>query len=1029
MGVAVKKLRIGRRRGQAASISPLELAFRPAFVDGRWQTPDRFNFARDVVEALATDPKRQALTCVTKDGVIEPRTFLQLAERSSRWATALKSHDVLRGDCVLVLLDVSLSLVEVVLGCLKVGAVPIPTSPGISAAALEARLATTGAVLVVANPASESHIVQLSFTQDVLYVQGEGHVPRRSEAALAPTEDTAAQDVALLLWTSGMESTPKPVAHTHGATFAARLQAEHWLGAGEGDVAWCATDSGSALMAWQTLFGTWARGAEVVVQESRLEPVERADLARRLGTTVLCLMPSEYRALAGLRNLDRLRPPSLRRLVSTGDRLDPDVVAVFEEAWGLTIHDGYGQTETNVITAAAEGAPPDSIGRALPGLYVSVVDDTGNELPPGIEGNLAVRGRPPTLFAGYWERSDETRRSFLGDWYVTGDYARADEEGTLWFVGRSEDVITSRGRTFGPYEVEHALVAHEAVSESAVIGVRDLERGGQYIRAFVVLAPGVEGTEQLQAEIRHFADESLPEQQVPREIEFVDELPTSPTGAVSRAALRAQPVAGRPLWELPPTSEPEPPPTVAQLLEVVQPPTQATGPTVVAEPQPGPFFVVEPVEVDEPAVQPTSESVVMPEPVIAPVPPPQPEAPPAHDEPPASHAPEFGLAPVPEAVEEVRFVPETEPVSETEPVQQVTPATEAEPVQEVPFATEAKPVHEIRIVPDPEVVSERKPAPEAHVVQDPEPVPAPEAPPSEVVDAPFAFDAPFVSEVPILPEAPSAPDLPSVFEVVSAPEAPATPEPPAETTPADDLPAPIVQPEAEVAVDPPPAWPGQIQAPPPPRQRPDEAPPTTTDEPADAGTAAAAEPVAAEPPPARPEPSAPPEPLPDYIVDPALTLERLARQASPPPPEPEPEPELGPLPEYVVDPQRRLKPVGDPGPPPAPQPDPVAASQEGAPTLEFPSAGTAYLGLPPVTSGPVDERKHGRGNRSRTGAPPPESDRPKRERSENEPGDDVETDWMRGLSSRLSAYGLSSAPADDEPPESHPAANEDEQSA
>ena len=304
-----------------------------------------------------------------------------------------------------------------------------------------------------------------------------------------------------------------------------------------------------------------------MLHHGEFEPLERLDLIYRLGATILCQSPSEYRrarrASASSSGSGRRR---LRRLVSTGDYLDPEIIAAFEERWGLTIHDGYGQAETNIVVAngAEAGFKPGSLGRAVPGHHVAVIDGEGNELPTGIEGDLAVRGRPPTLFAGYWESPEETKSAFRGDWYLTGDVAMADEEGFFWFVGRAEDVISSRGRTFGPYEVRAHLRGHDAIAASAVVGLRDLQRGGHFVRAYVVPGPKHEGSEQLQAELRQFVADALPEQQVPREIIFVDELPTV-GGKVDRNELRERPVGGRPLWDMPPTSEIEldaPPVTV-----------------------------------------------------------------------------------------------------------------------------------------------------------------------------------------------------------------------------------------------------------------------------------------------------------------------------------------------------------------------------------------------------------------------------------------------------------------------------------
>ncbi len=338
MGVAVKRLRIGRRREREVVKSPIELALAPALAEERWSVPQRFNFTRDVMEPLALDPKRRALTYLSRDGIIEPKSFIELADNADRWATMLRERDVQPGDRVVLLLGTNAEWLELLLACIKIGAVATPCSPHLPVEALDARIAAAGPALVVATPASERDLGGLTYTPEVHYAAEDDR--RKSSDTLddVPTEDTAASDLALLVWSSGTATSPKPIAHTHGATFAARIAAETWLDAAAGDAVWCTTDAGAAQSLW-SVFGTWARRAEVLLQDGQLEPLERLDLIHRLGATILCQTPADYRALAELRELPRFRTARLRRLVSVGDALDPDVVAVFEEAWGLTIHD------------------------------------------------------------------------------------------------------------------------------------------------------------------------------------------------------------------------------------------------------------------------------------------------------------------------------------------------------------------------------------------------------------------------------------------------------------------------------------------------------------------------------------------------------------------------------------------------------------------------------------------------------------------------------------------------------------------
>ena len=649
----MKGLRIGRRRGRDSDVplSPLELALRPALVDGRWQIPDRFNFTRDVVEALARDPKRRALTSLGKEGVIEPRSFLEISAGAALWATTLRENGVTPGDRVIVVAGNTVDWLEIVLGVMKTGAVVVPCMPSISASMLERQVSSTDAALVVAERALEPTIERMGFTPDAHFFDDNAGVKRSTkDIPAAATHDTASRDLAFIVSTPGVGGTRKDVAHTHGSAFATRVQAEHWLDVGRGDAVWCTTDAASPLTMWNTVIGPWSRGAEVVLHEGEFDADERLDLMFRLGPSILCQSPAEYGALAAHPKLERFRSPRLRRLVSTGDFLDPEVVAVFEERWGLTIYDGYGQAETNIIVAhLADGASqPGSLGRALPGHHVAIIDDQGNELPAGIEGDLAVRGRPPTLFAGYWELPEETKSAFLGDWYLTGDVALVDEEGFFTFLGRAEDVITSSGGTFSPFDVERVLTGHQAIAAAAVVGIRDLQRGGHFVRAFVVPKTGAEGSEQLEAELRQYAAQTLPDPQVPREIVFIDELPiVGPK--VSRHVLRERPLAGRPLWEMPPTSEPEmegaaplPPPIDGEFtprvdrgLETPQPVAlvpepQPDAPRAAALPETLPTVPEPPPLQPEsvlPAPEPVAEALPQPEPepVVEVVPEPEPE--------------------------------------------------------------------------------------------------------------------------------------------------------------------------------------------------------------------------------------------------------------------------------------------------------------------------------------------------------------------------------------------------------------------
>jgi acyl-coenzyme A synthetase/AMP-(fatty) acid ligase len=369
---------------------------------------------------------------------------------------------------------------------------------------------------------------------EVLYV-GEAELGEES----AETADTAAGDPAFILYTSGTTKDPKGVVHTHAYCFAKRMQAERWLTTGADDLVWCTAGTGWAKSIWNVLLGPWSAGSAIVLHEGGFDPEERFRLLEQLGVTVLCQAPTEYRLMAKLGELGQFDLSRVRHMVSAGEPLNPEVIKAFAAAFGLTIHDGYGQTENTLLVGNFPGMEirPGSMGRPSPGHEVGVIDEEGRVLPPGEEGDIALRGRTPTLFVGYYGAPEETDAVFRGDWYVTGDRATRDADGYLWFTGRADDVILSAAYRIGPFEVESALLEHEAVAESAVVGKPHSERG-QIVKAFVVLRPGYEGGAQLAGELQDHCRRVTAPYKYPREIEFVDSVPKTRSGKIRRVELR-----------------------------------------------------------------------------------------------------------------------------------------------------------------------------------------------------------------------------------------------------------------------------------------------------------------------------------------------------------------------------------------------------------------------------------------------------------------------------------------------------------
>ncbi len=495
-----------------------------------WSVPERFNFARDVVEQR----RGRAIVFVDRAGQVSEQSFEQVSAQTARWANRLRRAGVAEGDRLLVLVGKTLDWHPIMLAAVKIGAVSVPCSELLRAKDLAFRLEHSGARLVVADRAAEPEVAGLD--ADVIYTDA---AALEAEPDTAATADTHAADPAFILYTSGTTRDPKGAVHTHAYCFAKRAQAERWLAAAPGDRVWCTASTGWAKSIWNVLLGPWSVGAEIVLHEGGFDPDERLQLVSELGVTVLCQAPTEYRLEAKLPGLGGHDWSRVRHAVSAGEPLNPEVIKAFQDAFGLTIRDGYGQTENTLLVGNLAGmvVRPGSMGLPAPGHEIGVIDPDGEQLPPGAEGDIALRGRPPTLFAGYYRAPDETAACFRGEWYVTGDRATRDEDGYLWFTGRADDVILSAAYRIGPFEVESALLEHPAVAESAVVGKPDADRG-QIVKAFVVVRAGHDAGDALARELQEHCKRVTAPYKYPREIEFVDELPKTRSGKIRRVELR-----------------------------------------------------------------------------------------------------------------------------------------------------------------------------------------------------------------------------------------------------------------------------------------------------------------------------------------------------------------------------------------------------------------------------------------------------------------------------------------------------------
>jgi acyl-coenzyme A synthetase/AMP-(fatty) acid ligase len=512
-----------------------------------WETLERFNFGRDVVDAW--EDNRPAMIWLGANSEERRLTFGDFTRLSNRFANATRKMGVGRGDRVMVLLGKVPEWHAILTSLLKLGAIAIPCAPQLRSGDLKFRAEHSGSVAMISGPEGIGEVEKMRDAVPGLqhfvsvgeenegWEPFEGLVNEASEDFTA--EDTSSDEGAFILYTSGTTKNPKGVLHTHGYTHAKRMQAQYWLDLQEEDRLWCTSGTGWAKSIWNVYLGPWSLGTEIFFHEGGFDPAERLDLIQRYAITVLCQAPTEYRLLAKTPELEGADLFQLRHAVSAGEPLNPPVIERWKELHGVTVYDGYGQTENTLLVGNFPGLEvrPGSMGKPSPGCDVRVVDGEGNECPPGEPGDIALARPIPALFKEYWNQPDETEAVFRDGYYLTGDRAYRDEDKYLWFVGRSDDVILSAGYRIGPFEVESVLIEHHAVVESAVVPAPDEDRGS-VVKAYVVLGKGYEPSYWLARKIQDFCKAQTAPYKYPRQIEFISELPKTTSGKIRRVELR-----------------------------------------------------------------------------------------------------------------------------------------------------------------------------------------------------------------------------------------------------------------------------------------------------------------------------------------------------------------------------------------------------------------------------------------------------------------------------------------------------------
>ena len=515
----------------------------------RWpELGERFNWAVDWFDAYARGNARPALIIVEEDGQRTERTFDEMSTRSDQLAAWLANLGVQRGDSVLLMLGNQVELWEAMLAVMKLGAVIMPTTTAAGPTELIDRIRRGGAKFVITNPSETGKFDEVPGDYGRISIgPAEGWEDLRTAyqggpVSPTPHPETAPGDRLLLYFTSGTTSRPKLVEHTQVSYPVGHLSTMYWLGVRPGDVHLTISSPGWAKHAWSLFFAPWIAEATVFVYNySRFDAAALLHQIRSNGVTSFCAPPTVWRMLI---NADLSGGPgSLREVIGAGEPLNPEVIDKVSSAWGLTLRDGFGQTEMTAAVGNAPGVPvkAGSMGHPLPGMPVVLVDPLTNQRVDGVgEGEICfdLSVQPLALMTGYQGDDERNAEAMEGGWYHTGDVASRDDEGYITYIGRTDDVFKASDFKISPFELESVLIEHRAVAEAAVVPAPDEVRLA-VPKAYLMLAPGHVADAETAKSILAYARAHLQPWQRVRRIEFA-ELPKTISGKIRRVELRSR---------------------------------------------------------------------------------------------------------------------------------------------------------------------------------------------------------------------------------------------------------------------------------------------------------------------------------------------------------------------------------------------------------------------------------------------------------------------------------------------------------
>lgn len=520
----------------------------------RWEIPADYNIGADICDKWAGQRYRLALIYEDEEGRVEKYTFRDLKQLSNRLANGLVHAGIEKGDRIGILLPQSPETALTHIAAYKIGAIAVPLFTLFGTDALEYRLSNSEARCLVTDSANLPKVLEIMEKLPlikVVIVTG-GKAPgkvldfrdliEKGSSDFTPVK-TKADDPALIIYTSGTTGPPKGALHAHRVLLGhlPGVEFPHNFFPKKDDLFWTPAD-----WAWiggliDVLFPSWHHGIPVVARRAKkFDPEEAFRFLAKHGIRNAFMPPTALKMMRQVKDPRSRHDCHMRSIGSGGETLGEGLLQWGKDVMGLDINEFYGQTEVNLVVgncADIMDIRPGSMGRAIPGHIVDVVDESGTTVTPGIVGEIGIKRPDPVMFLGYWKNPEATLNKFAGDWCLTGDLAKKDEDGYFWFVGRKDDLITSSGYRIGPAEIEDCILKHPAVTMVAVVGSPDKVRT-EIIKAFIVLRPGIKAGPELEEEIKNFVKVRLAAHEYPREIEFTDSLPMTATGKIIRKELK-----------------------------------------------------------------------------------------------------------------------------------------------------------------------------------------------------------------------------------------------------------------------------------------------------------------------------------------------------------------------------------------------------------------------------------------------------------------------------------------------------------